>query len=186
MDWLTPALVILACLVLSAFFSGSETALMRLDSHDLSLDNDKGKGPTEVAVRDLLSSTSRLLVTILLGNNLVNILGAAAASAVAIRFLGEGTGVLVSTVAMTIIVLIFCEVLPKAFAARHPRRIASVVGLPIYVLHQLLRPVHLLFDRLVEPVVRRLGGKDVDRVATAETVLRLARSSREEAADGSP
>ena len=186
MDWLIPALVILACLILSAFFSGSETALMRLDSHDLSLDKEKAKGPTEVAVRDLLSSTSRLLVTILLGNNLVNILGAAAASAVAIRFLGEGTGVIVSTAAMTIIVLIFCEVLPKAFAARHPRRIAAVVGLPIYVLHQLLRPIHLLFDRLVEPVVRRLGGKDVDQVATAETVLRLARSSREEAADGSP
>ena len=85
MDWLIPALVILACLILSAFFSGSETALMRLDSHDLSLDKEKAKGPTEVAVRDLLSSTSRLLVTILLGNNLVNILGAAAASAVGLE-----------------------------------------------------------------------------------------------------
>lgn len=186
MDWIAPSLIVLTCIILSAFFSGSETALMRLGVHDLSGDDDKVKGPTEVAVRDLLSSTSRLLVTILLGNNLVNILGAAAASAIAIRHLGEGTGILVSTAAMTVIVLIFCEVLPKALAARHPRRIASFVGLPIYVLHQLLRPVHFVFDRLVEPVVRRLGGTDADIITTAETVLRMARSSRENAADGTP
>ena len=60
----------------------------------------------------------------------------------------------VATAVMTLLVLIFCEVLPKAAAARHPRRIAFLVALPIYIFHQLLRPVHLLFDRIVEPVSR--------------------------------
>jgi len=190
MDALVPLAVVFVCLVLSAFFSGSETALLRLGRHEAQADADEARGPASVAVRDLLSSTSHLLVTILLGNNLVNILGAAAASAVAIRYLGEGRGILVATAVMTVVVLVFCEVLPKAVAARHPRGIANQVGLPIYLLHQILRPVHWLFDRGLEPLVRRVvGGVDADgstSATSAESVLRLARASRDEAPEGTP
>jgi CBS domain containing-hemolysin-like protein len=188
MDVLTLLIVVAVCLAFSAFFSGSETALLRLDAHEAEEEARAMRGPGALAVRDLLSSTSRLLVTILLGNNLVNILGAAAASVLAVRYLGEGTGVFVSTIAMTAVVLIFCEVLPKAVAARHPRMIASWVGLPIYVMHQLLRPLHYLFDRLVEPVVRRVGGSsgEPEDTLSTETVLRVARSTRAGAPDGTP
>ena len=102
MDWLMPLSMIFGCLVLSAFFSGSETALLRLGSHEVEEDARSPRGPAAVAVRDLVSSTSHLLVTILLGNNLVNILGAATASALAIRYLGERSGIVVSTAAMTL------------------------------------------------------------------------------------
>ncbi len=187
MDALVPLLIVLVCLVLSAFFSGSETALLRLGRHEAEADAQAARGPASIAVRDLLSSTSHLLVTILLGNNLVNILGAAAASAIAIRYLGEGRGIVVATAIMTVVVLVFCEVLPKAVAARHPRGIAHQVGLPIYLLHQLLRPVHWLFDRVLEPLVRRVvGGVETDGGTSAESVLRLARASREEAPEGTP
>jgi CBS domain containing-hemolysin-like protein len=187
MDIVSLLLLVLACLVLSAFFSGSETALLRLGSHEVEEEVRELRGPSAVAVRDLLGHTSRLLVTILLGNNLVNILGAAAASAVAIAYLGESTGIAVATAVMTVLVLIFCEVLPKAAAARYPRRIAFLVALPIYILHQLLRPVHLLFDRIVEPVVRRIGGSsETDPAAATEAVLRLARRTREGAPVGTP
>jgi CBS domain containing-hemolysin-like protein len=173
--------------VLSAFFSGSETALLRVGSHEVEEEVRRMRGPSAVAARDLLGHTSRLLVTILLGNNLVNILGAAVATDIAITYLGESYGIAVATAVMTILVLIFCEVLPKAAAARHPRRIAFAVALPIYVFHQILRPVHLLFDRIVEPVVRRIGGgADVDSTAATEAVLRLARSTREGAPVGTP
>ncbi len=187
MDWVMPLSVVLGCLVLSAFFSGSETALLRLGSHEAEEDAHAPKGPASVAVRDLLGSTSHLLVTILLGNNLVNILAAAAASALAIRYLGEGTGIFVSTIIMTLVVLIFCEVLPKAVAARHPRGIAYLVGLPIYLIHQALRPVHLAFDRALEPLVRKISGEvDGDGGSTAEQVLRMARASRDAAPAGTP
>ena len=73
-------LIILGCLAASAFFSGSETALFRLRSHNLEGEGKESVSPADVAVRDLLASSSRLLVTILLGNNIVNILGAAVAS----------------------------------------------------------------------------------------------------------
>ena len=187
MDIVSLLLLVLACLVLSAFFSGSETALLRLGSHEIEEEIRELRGPSVVAARDLLGHTSHLLVTILLGNNLVNILGAAAASALAIAYLGESTGIVVATAVMTVLVLIFCEVLPKAAAARYPRKIAFLVALPIYVFHQLLRPLHLLFDRIVEPVVRRMGGgSDSDSPTATEAVLRLARRTREGAPVGTP
>ncbi|MDJ0787744.1 MAG: hemolysin family protein [Myxococcota bacterium] len=176
---MTLLIVVLVCLALSAFFSSSETALLRIGHHEVDEEVKELRGPHAVAIRDLLSHTSRLLVTLLLGNNLVNILGTSAATALAIGLVGEGTGILVATATMTLLVLIFCEVLPKAIAARHPRRVAFTFSMPIYLLHQLLRPLHVLFDRIVEPVVRRVGptGEDTETAASTEAVLRLAKLS---------
>jgi CBS domain containing-hemolysin-like protein len=187
MEWMSELTIVMVCLVFSAFFSGSETALLRLANHEVEEEVRRMRGPAALAVRDLLGHTSRLLVTILLGNNLVNILGAATASAMAVRMLGEATGIVVATVTMTVVVLIFCEVLPKAAAARHPRRIAYLVGLPIYVIHQALRPLHLLFDRIIEPVVRRVGGDaESSSFGSSEAVLRMARGIRDSAPEGTP
>jgi CBS domain containing-hemolysin-like protein len=187
MDVPAHVLLILVCLTLSAFFSGSETALLRLRSHDVDADAKATLGPGAPAARGLLQSTSHLLVTLLLGNNVVNILGAAVAAALAIYFLGEGTGILVATLSMTVFVLIFCEILPKAVAARHPRRISYAVALPLYLLHQLLRPIHILFDRLIEPVVARVaGGRDSELGTLPEDILRLARKARESGPDSQP
>jgi len=187
MEPLTEIAIILACLLLSAFFSGSETALLRLRIEEVD-EESAARSPAAVAARSLLTSTSRLLVTILFGNNVVNLLATALASALAVRYLGEEAGVLSATLVMTVFVLVFGEVLPKAFAASHPRRVAYVVSLPIYLLHQLLRPLHIAFDRVVEPVVRRIGGTpERDAVSSTEELLRLARSARfEEARSHTP
>jgi CBS domain containing-hemolysin-like protein len=181
-------LIIVACLAASAFFSGSETALFRLRSHDIDSDSRESTGPADVAVRDLTSSSSRLLVTILLGNNVVNILGASVASGLAIYLLGAEVGIPVATLVMTVLVLVFCEILPKAVAARHPRGVSRAVGLPLYLFHQILRPVHGLFDRAIEPLVRRVtGGVDAGESLGSEEVLRLAREALEDSEDaGSP
>ncbi len=180
--------IVIVCLVISAFFSSSETALFRLRSHEIEKEVESARGPTAVAVRDLISSSSRLLVTILLGNNVVNILGASAAAALSLRYFGPQFGILVSTVVMTVLVLILCEVLPKAVAARHPLTIARVIGLPLYIFHAVLRPVHSLFDRIIEPVVRRITASsgDLEESQNAEDVLRLARDVREGDEPGSP
>jgi len=173
-------LVIFLCLAGSAFFSSSETALFRLRSYDMD-DESKGvSGPAGVAVRELTGSTSRLLVTILLGNNIVNILGASVASALAVRLLGFELGVTVSTIVMTVLVLVACEVVPKAVAARHPVGVSRLVGLPLYLIHQCLRPVHGLFDRIIEPLVARITGTgDEEHVLSSEEVLRMARIARD-------
>jgi putative hemolysin len=181
-------LIIVACLAASAFFSGSETALFRLRAHDLDGDGKEAVGPADAAVRDLTSSSSRLLVTILLGNNVVNILGASVASGLAIHYLGVEVGIPVATLVMTILVLILCEILPKAVAARHPRGVSRAVGLPLYLFHQMLRPIHGLFDRVIEPLVRRVtGGVDSNESLGSEDVLRLAREALQYVDDaGSP
>ena len=178
--------VIGLCLVASAFFSSSETALFRIRSHELDEGDDHTAGPAAAAVRHLIQSSSRLLVTILLGNNIVNILGAAVAASLAIELLGPELGIPAATVVMTALVLIFCEVIPKAAAARHPRGIALAVGLPLYIIHQMLRPVHWLFDRGIEPLVRRITGTVAgEESLSPEEVLRLARQVRDEGDDTS-
>lgn len=179
-------LVIGACLLASAFFSGSETALLRLRTVDLPERDSPEAGPAVSAIRALLRSTSRLLVTILVGNNVVNILGAAVASAVAIGLLGPNLGVTLATLGMTLLVLVFCEVLPKAIAAAHPVGVSRTIALPLYLFHQLLRPVHAVFDRLLDPIVGRItGGAGVQGATSAEDLLLLARQASIEERIGS-
>ncbi|MCH2173017.1 hemolysin family protein [Myxococcota bacterium] len=173
----TSIVLIIACLVLSAFFSGSETALLRLREADLAPEDPERPGPVAASIRELLASTSRLLVTILLGNNIVNILGASLASAIAVATFGPEAGVLVATVSMTILVLIFCEILPKTVAAARPSSISRFVGLPLYIIHQLLRPVHVIMDRAIDPLMKKIAGAAADHT-TAEEVLRMARHAQ--------
>jgi len=173
-------IIILICLAGSAFFSGSETALLRVRQSELAADVEAG--PAVSAIRDLLRSTSRLLVTILLGNNLVNILAVAVASALAVATLGSELGVAAATAVMTVLVLFFCEVLPKAIAAAHPLGVSRLVALPLYLFHQLLRPVHRAFAVVVDPLVRRIAGS-ADGSDSTESVLRLVSRTRLEEGD---
>jgi putative hemolysin len=186
MEPLTYLSIIVICILASAFFSGSEVALLRLRAHQIETDVEAARGPAAVAARDLLRSTSRLLVTILLGNNVVNILGSAVAAALAIHFLGEQVGILAATAVMTVLVLIFAEILPKAIAAHDPRRVSYAVALPLYILHKLLRPVHLVFDAVIEPVVKRIAGGADGEAQSTEEVLRIARAAKLDQPDGTP
>ena len=179
METVTYLLILLVCLVGSAFFSASETALLRVRRHDLDEDAKTARGPSVLAARELLQSMQRLLVTVLLGNNIVNILGASVASVMAVRYLGDRWGIVVSTVVMTIITFLLGEVMPKAFAASRPKRVAYAVALPLYLLHQLLRPLHVLYDRIIDPLIERLaGGPDsAPQVSSTEELMRLARGA---------
>lgn len=186
MDALTLGLLVAFCLLLSAFFSGSETALLRLPRHQV--ESEESPSLSGLAARELLRNTSRMLVTILLGTNLVNILAASAAGALAAQWLGTERGLLVSTLSLTLVMLIFCELLPKSVAARHPRRIVLAISLPVYLLHWCLRPLHLLFDRIVDPVVRRFGPEPGEgrEQATVSEALRVVRASQGQAGNGKP
>ena len=127
MELTTALLIIVGCFALSAFFSGSETALLRLSPSDYEGDGATRRGPSAPAIRELMRSTSRLLVTILLGNNLVNILASALATSALITVFGE-VGVAYATAAMTVLVLVFAEILPKTYALNNPDRVAVVLA----------------------------------------------------------
>jgi CBS domain containing-hemolysin-like protein len=188
MDVVTGILVIVVCLALSAFFSTSETALLRMREHEIEADIREARGPSAFAIRDLLNSTSRMLVTILLANCVVNILAPSVATALAVHWLGDQKGILVSTSVMTALILVFGEVLPKAFAAAHPRRVSHAVALPLYLLHKALWPVHVLFDLIIEPFVRLVAGSagEGEQLTTVEDVVRLARAASAAQPDAQP
>jgi len=187
MEPLSYFMIVLACLVFSAFFSASETALLRIRQHELQEDIDKAHGPAALAVRELVSSTSRLLVTILFGNNVVNILAAAVASTLAVRYLGETYGIAVATIVLTVTIFLFCELVPKTIAARYPRRVGYSVALPLYLFHKAVTPFHALYDRSVAPLLKAIGkSAEETPMSASEEVMRLARALDEPGASALP
>ena len=139
-------------LVLSAFFSGSETALTaasRARMHALELEgNERAK-----KVNRLLAAPEGIIGTVLLGNNLVNILASALATSLLIRFFGD-VGVAYATIAMTALVVIFAEVLPKTYALAFPDRISLTVAPVMQVLIVLLKPLTMAVGFIVRQVLK--------------------------------
>jgi Mg2+/Co2+ transporter CorB len=148
---LTIAAVILL-LGLSAFFSGSETALTaasRARLHALELEgNERAQ-----RVNKLLAEPERIIGTILLGNNLVNILASALTTSLLIGLFGD-VGVAYATIGMTVLVVIFSEVLPKTYAIAFPDRIALAIAPIMQVLIVVLRPALFLIEMIVSAVLK--------------------------------
>lgn len=136
--WLTCG-AILGLLLLSAFFSGSETALTAASRGKLRAQGDKGSRGAVRALK-LTEDTERLIGSILLGNNLANILAAALATSLFTQLFGDG-GVAVATLVMTILVLVFAEVMPKTYAITNPELAATRVSGLVSTLVLVLSPI---------------------------------------------
>lgn len=167
-DWFD-LVIVLICLLLSAFFAGSETALtassrasmMRLEKHG---------NKRAAIVNRLLESRERLIGALLLGNNAVNIAASALATGILLAWFGKA-GVLYATIVMTAVVVIFSEVLPKTAAFNAPDRIALVVARPMRVIVKLLGPVLMGIEALVRWLLKLMGmniGKDHDVLSARE------------------
>ena len=151
---------IFALLVFSAFFSGSETALTavsRARMHALEQDGSKRAR----LVNRLISARERLIGAILLGNNLVNILASALATSLFLTLFGDA-GVAYATLAMTALVLVFGEVLPKTYAISNPERAALIVAPPIRVAVALFAPITAAVQFMVRHILRALGPRVSD------------------------
>ncbi|MEJ6401780.1 HlyC/CorC family transporter [Yoonia sp. 2307UL14-13] len=152
--WLTAA-AILVLLVLSGFFSGSETALTASSRGKLRSAADKGSGGAQRAL-DITEDSERLIGSILLGNNVVNILATSLATAVLTQLFGQN-GVAAATLIMTLLVLIFAEVLPKTFAITYPETVAARVAGPISFVVLVFSPVVTAVRYLVRGVLFLFG-----------------------------
>ena len=147
--WLSVGAIVLL-LVISGFFSGSETALTASSRGKLKAQADKGAAGAQKALM-LTEDSERMIGAILLGNNMVNILAASLATALFTRLFGDG-GVALATLVMTLLVLVFSEVLPKTYAISNPEAAATRVA-------PLLRWVVAIFSPMVNVVrfiVRRV------------------------------
>ncbi|APF36360.1 HlyC/CorC family transporter [Chelatococcus daeguensis] len=152
--WLAIGTVFI-CLILSAFFSGSETALTaasRARMHAL----EKGGDAQAGIVNRLLSLRERLIGAILIGNNIVNILASSLATSVLVAFFGSA-GVIYATAVMTVLVVVFSEVMPKTVAINAPDRVALLVSRPVAVFVALFGPLALAVEAIVRLTLRPFG-----------------------------
>ncbi|MCH7487373.1 MAG: DUF21 domain-containing protein [Proteobacteria bacterium] len=142
-------------LLLSAFFSGSETALTAASRplmHQLERDGNRRAG----TVNRLYEKRDMLIGSILLGNNLVNILASALATSIMIGMYGE-TGIAYATIAMTLLILIFAEILPKTYAFYHADRAALAVAPLVKGCVYVLAPVTGTLHFLVQGIFKLFG-----------------------------
>ena len=153
-DWLAVAAIVL-CLLLSFFFAGSETALTassRATMLRLAQDGNRNAG----IVNRLLGARERLIGALLLGNNAVNILASSLATSVFLVWFGD-VGVIYATALMTVLVVVFAEVLPKTIAFNAPDRMALMAARPMILVVRVLGPVLMAIEWVVRLLLRMLG-----------------------------
>ncbi|MCH8848564.1 MAG: HlyC/CorC family transporter [Chloroflexi bacterium] len=157
-------------LLLSAFFSGSEAALLSVQRVRIQhLVSTKTAGAERVA--RMVERPDKLLPPILLGNNLVNTAVAAVITATAITVIGsQGEGVLVATGIATVLLLVFGETIPKTVAARHAERTAILVALPIRWLSWMLLPASFVLEKISSVFLFLSGGSAVRTAVTVEEI----------------
>jgi Mg2+/Co2+ transporter CorB len=154
-DLWIPILAVLVCLVISLFFSGSETALTassRARMHALEQAGDRDAA----LVNHLLERRERLIGGILIGNNLVNTAAASLTTGVLLTLFGDA-GIVYATVVVSILIIIFSEVLPKTLAINYPDRVALAVVRPLSVVVALLGPVTLAIEKVVGFILLLFG-----------------------------
>ena len=163
-DWFAIA-VVLACILLSAFFAGSETALTassRAAMHRL----EKQGNRRAALVNRLVEARERMIGALLFGNNAVNIAASSLATGVLLSWFGD-VGVIYATIVMTVLIVVFAEVLPKTAAFNAPDRIALAVARPIDWTIRMLAPVLIAVEWAVKWMLRLIGM----RVGESESIL---------------
>jgi len=164
--------IILFCLlVLSAFFSSSETALMSLNRYRLKNLAQQGHRGAMIA-SSLLARPDRLIGLILLGNNFVNIFASAIATVIGIKMLGEN-GIVVATFTLTLVILLFAEVTPKTLAALHPERVAYPASFVLKPLLFVLYPLVWFTSAITNRLLGLFGVSREDATSTAINIEEL-------------
>ncbi len=147
--------IILFLIILSGTFSGSETALTATSPSRIHRLAKEGNKRAKV-IEKLIDNTEILIGAILLGNNLVNILASALATAFFIRIFGE-IGVVYATLVMTVIILVFADVLPKTYAISNPERVALKAAPFVKLVVLLFAPFMTLVQYIVRGSLKMFG-----------------------------
>ncbi len=154
-------IAIFVLLMLSAFFSGSETALTASNQSRMHALEKQGNKRAAM-VNQIKSHKDKMIGALLLGNNLVNIAASALATSLLISFFGD-TGVVYATIVMTIVVLVFSEVLPKTYAIHHSDNLAMYLAWPLRYLIAFLSPITSLIASMVRFILK-IFGADISQV----------------------
>lgn len=179
--WLVVFLALL--ILLSALFSAAETALMSLNKIKIKqLIEDEVKGAKEI--EELVENPSEILSTILICNNIVNILASSISTVIFINLLADfGTGVAtsVSTLVLTVVILIFGEITPKTIAVIKAEKLAFILYRPLKIVLLLLKPLVFIFSKISSIIMKLFGIKDqgVNANITEEEIKSIVSFSQE-------
>ena len=163
------AIIIVVCLLFSAFFSSSEIAYASANSLRLKrAAEEKGTTAAKLAYK-IYNNYENALATILIGNNLVNIASESVATVIVIGWLGSSNA-WIATIGMTILVLICGEIVPKIVAKTMPEAVSTIYAIPLYVLMIITKPIVILVDAIVK-LVSHLWKKGIDNSPISEEEL---------------
>ena len=138
-------------LIFSAFFSGTETAVMSINRYRLRHKAQKGD-KTSQKILDMIKNPEKFLALVLIGNNLVNIAASSIATILSIKYFGD-YAIAVSTFGLTFIVLIFCEITPKTIAALKPELIANKSSVVISFLMTICQPLIFVMNTITKIII---------------------------------
>lgn len=176
-------LIIVICVLLSAFFSGSELALTAANKLRLTKAAEEGDKKARRALK-VASDYDRMLSGVLVGNNLVNILCSSVSTLLFLQLLSGNTelAAVVSTAVMTVVILIFGEITPKLIAANKPDAVARLVALPIWLTILLFYPVILLSTAIIRLIARARGEEpgETEPTVTEDELVSIIETAEEE------
>jgi len=172
-DWLPLA----GLIILSGIFSGSETALVSISKSKVT-ELVADKRPNSRVLEKLKRDPHKLLITVLIGNNVVNI-GASAYAAILFTEVFGSSGVGIATGIMTFLILIFGEIMPKAFAHEHSVTLSLLMARPVYLLQIILYPAVLFFELIVTVASKLMGANKSHSVTEGELVAMLKIGTQE-------
>lgn len=161
MSTYTVVIIIFILICISAFFSSSETAMMALNKYKLKHLAKKNHRAAKRSL-SLVRNPERLLVAILIGNTFANIFAGTVISSYSEDHFGD-LGLLIATIVVTILVLVFGEIIPKSFAAIYPQRLAFPFSLPLKIIMLILYPA-VIFLSMVSKVTLKLFGVKIEAV----------------------
>jgi CBS domain containing-hemolysin-like protein len=170
-------LLLVLLIGLSGFFSSAETSLMLITEHKINIYLKKGFKSAET-LKKMKKHSEKYLITILIGNNIVNISASAIATAIAINLFGNiGAGIAVGI--MTFIILVFGEILPKTFATSYYENLIFWYTYPLYFLEKILFPIVKIFEFLTNIFLKLLKKQRKCHELTEEEIISILRLGSE-------
>ncbi|MFH0772229.1 MAG: hemolysin family protein [Candidatus Omnitrophota bacterium] len=180
-DFLPLLLWVTALLLLSAFFSMSEIALISLNKVRLRHLIAKGTKNAKL-VHSLISKPERLITSILVGNNLVNTAISVIGATIFVYFFGKEAGMILATVCVTAVLLIFGEIIPKIFAVQRSEKVSLAVSRPVSFVVMVLTPLSKVLNKLGNLLIKSFGGEVKERspLITEEEIRIMIELGKEE------
>lgn len=174
-------LVMLFCIMMSAYFSATETAFSSLNAIRIKVLADNGNRRAQLAYR-LSENYDKLISTILIGNNIVNIAVSSIATLLFVKLYGD-IGATLSTVVVTVVVLIFGEITPKSVAKDFPEKFAMFSAPLINLLIHVLTPINFIFSQWKKLISKLLNTKEDSKMSQEELMMLLEEAQRDGSID---